>query len=524
METEDVATATTTATKRRLDNVLYYVAAFFMPSILLFNLYNQNRVENHIVFTHVFILSGVLAVIGVFVFWGFKIISGGAEGALLLSISFWVCFWLFESLLSVALRYAPALPPTNFMILLGIGLVLLALLIRRYDPPFTEIRPVFNTLALILFALFIFNLYPGVNHEMILRSARAEMALVEEGEEPFYMKRTFHIDPTLPTPDIYWIHLDGMMSLETVERFWGESQEHLRDELSSRGFVIYENALLNAGYTHAALPALLSPAFYDSFWGERLAQVETELKTPRVRLLGNELAQAGLTYADDLLPNHELLVALSLRGYEIVIRGLDGLMPHSFEHLTGIYSNFMMGFLATVFSDTGDLPELLNLTTPLNIPPTSEQFVESRQSNNEEDYESILPLFDWLSLFNTHMFNVWQHDPDIAEVDIAAVHVYPLAYAQIAERMLYFADRTIAQNPNAIIILQSDHGFHYDETQQHMLDQGYSLEQVLELIHSVFSAVRIPPEYGGLDAPINPLNISRELVNRFVGENYTLLP
>jgi hypothetical protein len=57
-----------------------------------------------------------------------------------------------------------------------------------------------------------------------------------------------------------------------------------------------------------------------------------------------------------------------------------------------------------------------------------------------------------------------------------------------------------------------------------MYGQGYTKEQIVELMHSVFSAVRIPDEYGGLDEPIAPLNITRELINRFVGDNYELLP
>jgi len=53
---------------------------------------------------------------------------------------------------------------------------------------------------------------------------------------------------------------------------------------------------------------------------------------------------------------------------------------------------------------------------------------------------------------------------------------------------------------------------------------GWSDEDVRRQQLSAFSAVRIPQIYGGLDAPLDPRNISRELVNRFVGENYELLP
>ena len=507
------------SSERRLDGVLHCIAAFFMPSILLFDLYNRNHVENHIVFSHVLILAGALAVVGIFLFLVFRIIVTSTEGALIISLLFWLSFWLFEILLGVAVNYSAVLTPVRFMVLIGVGLTFLALIFRRYKPPFVNMCSVFNILAVSLVGLFMFNFFPGANHEIFLQRVRAEMAFVEDGAEPFYMKRNFLIEPTLPTPDIFWLHLDGMMSLETVEQFWGESQEYLREELSSRGFLVYSNAQLNAGFTYAALPALLSPAFYDSFWNERLAQAETKLTTPRARFLRDELAQVGLSYGRNIVPYYELLAALISRGYEVRVRGLSGQMPHSFEHLTG-YS-YVAGAWHRFLDGTGDLPELLNLTTPLNVPITERVAVEI--SHSDYGYEPIAN-FLWRSLTYTHIHNVWQQDPTIAELDFTAIHVYPLAFEHTAQRMFSFVDAAVEENPNAVIILQSDHGFHANETQEYLLDQGYSLEQVLELTHSVFSAVRIPPEYGGLDAPIAPLNISRELVNRFVGQNYRLLP
>ena len=124
----------------------------------------------------------------------------------------------------------------------------------------------------------------------------------------------------------------------------------------------------------------------------------------------------------------------------------------------------------------------------------------------------------------THMRGgVWRFSPE-QESNAISIHAYPAALEHMTQRILYLVDNAIEQNPNTVIIIQADHGFHLQPTQEYLLNQGYSLEQVLELIHSVFSAVRIPQEYGGVEAPIAPLNISRELVNRFVGENYTLLP
>ena len=83
----------------RLNNVLCFIAAFCMPNNLLFDLYNRNRVANHIIFNHVLILAGVLAIVGFLLFKLFKWIAGSTEGGLMLAIIFWLCFRFFEALI-----------------------------------------------------------------------------------------------------------------------------------------------------------------------------------------------------------------------------------------------------------------------------------------------------------------------------------------------------------------------------------------------------------------------------------------
>jgi hypothetical protein len=55
-------------------------------------------------------------------------------------------------------------------------------------------------------------------------------------------------------------------------------------------------------------------------------------------------------------------------------------------------------------------------------------------------------------------------------------------------------------------------------------EMGFSDSEQIKALTSTISAVRIPYQYGGLDHALAPQNITRELVNRFVGQNYTLLP
>ncbi|MCL2247770.1 MAG: hypothetical protein FWC13_00715 [Oscillospiraceae bacterium] len=512
----------------RFDKWLFYAAAAFIPSIPLFYLYNGNQVENHLVFSHILIVAGILAIVGMLLLHILKRATDRGEAALLLSILFWLCFWLFEAMYRAVYNIFVTLSSTVFMIILILTFAGLAILIRMFKPRFFNSSPVYKILTASLFVIFVFNLVPGINHEIILQRA---IAADGEGENAtFYIKRDFYTSDSLPTPDIYWVHLDGMMSMETVERFFGVSQNSLREELEYRGFLVYPNAELNAGSTRMALPALLSPAFYDSFFGELLDEYNELLTRETSVVVNDHLRQLGLRW-DNISTSYELLTALANRQYDLtILNSMGGRMqlPSSFDSIAGDNVS-VINFSKSIRDHFGDLVEMMNLTTPLYISDSHELIDDLRTVIVPQTDSDIEPVarFTFRAFNQTQATNFWRLDAAFSEdteISRTRVDIYPMAYALITQSMLNYIDSVLNNNPNAVIVLQSDHGFHIYETQRYLLEQGYSLEQVLELIYSVFSAVRIPPEYGGLNAPIAPLNISRELVNRFVGENYELLP
>ena len=494
--------------------LIYYASSLLVPSIMLFYLYNHNHVENHIVFSNVMTFAGIMAFTGVALLWVLRWVVGHVEGAFVLSILFWLCFWLFGAMYGLAAHNMVFLPPAGLMAILGAALILLAMLFRRYASFFAEARTVLNIVAFCLAVLFFFNMTPSVNRGINLHRARAAMISAGGTEELF--KRNFQVTSRLPSPDIYWFHMDGMMSLETVERFWGYSHEYLREELFQRGFLVYENAFLNAGFTDAALIALLSPKFYDSYFNELVSGTERKFRSPRQTEMVNRMAQDGLVFRD-IHQYSELFNAFIAAGYTFVpcSQAQNQIISEAyFMSLIGYrYITNRWSFLLV-----GDLPMLLTLTTPLNISAvlTSEP-VDIYQSDS-----SLSPYFFWKEFWYTHTSQAQIVNPDLplSRLDI---QYYPMAFQYGVDRMLDEIDRVLERNPNAVIVLQSDHGLHRSATQQHLIDIGLPKETILELAHSVFSAVRIPEFYGGIDAPIHPLNITRLLVNRFVGQNYELL-
>ena len=518
-----------TSFKRWPIDLIYYIASVLMPSILLFALYNQNRAQNDIIFMHVIIVSVMLALVSILLFLAFKVMTKSVEGSLLLSVTFWMAFWLFEMILDITRIFTTQTGPRRLLVLILLLLTIIIVISRRFKLLFERIRPAFNVLAVCIVVLFGINLIPSLQHEKALAMGRANRAEQEASGQVFYFKQDFRINSRNPTPDIYWLHMDGLMSMEVVEQFWGGCYEDIREELRNRGFEIYENAKVYGGFTWSSLLALLSPAFYDSFWGEQLADAKKMLRNDAAELLSGRLAHIGIDIAGHVMPFQyvELFNALLARGYEVDAGMLYGATkPGSHVYVKierGVFEQEWRRF------QKSDFPYLLSMVTPLSI---------SFRYELEEDIllkEGVgmveaMPQFTVINIMYAHMVHgamahIENPTPEVEYPMHLRYDLYPLVFEYAVERMIREIDEILERNPNAVIILQGDHGFHVESTQLHMIDMGYSLEQVLELVQSVFSAVRIPVEYGGLEAPISPLNITRELVNRFVGGgNYELLP
>ena len=510
--------------KNKFKNAIYYVASLLMPSILLFNLYNQNHARSIIVFMHTVIVAVILSLIGVLLFIIFRFLVKSVEGALLASLLFWLFFWLFEMLLDLTRIFTTQTGPRRLLFLMFILLVVTTITFRKSKSFFQKARTALNALAFCFVVLFVFNLIPGLQNEWAVARGRVHRA----DQESSYIKQEFYVDSSLPTPDIYWLHLDGLMSIEMVERFWGGNYDGLREELKERGFLVYEDAMLNGGFTWSSLYALLSPAFYDRYWSEQLSDAEHMLLTGRVNLLRERLTQVGLDTEGYAIPQQygELFNAFLERGYGVdtgMLYGAaqPGMVTYVVTEMTRVEEEWRR------FRES-DLPELLSLVTPLPYHPNDDSEGDVFEWRDVERIEST-PLFTWMDLHDAHyaigvIMHMENPTPEIDYPMHVRYDLYPLVFEYAMQRMLQEIDIILESNSNAIIVLQADHGFHLADTQLHMINQGYSVEQVLELTHSVFSAVRITDEYGGLERPIAPLNITRELVNRFVGENYELLP
>ena len=497
----------------KLDWILHLLAAFLMPSILLFNLYNSNKITNHIEFTHVLLFAGVFGAIGILFFFIFKFFTKRLQSALIVSVLGWLSFWFFETLFTFARGYSTHLRRYVLMSVLAFILIIIAYALRRYRPKYTDFKLVFIVLSIFLIGFWGFNFVPGVMHEIAIHQGRAE----REFNPQDLFKTNFNVDADIDRPDIYWFHMDGMMNLEDFEDFSGENIDWLREELAERGFLIYENASFAAGNTALAMPMLTSPYFYDNFWSELIAENPYYLVRDRQEHMSRTLNTKGISYDVDIRNNWELLTALNLAGYG---RNVGLRTNPRYSYLTFPEEDFFYNSIPPFWARFHELPRLLNMSTPLNF--NLESTTQLRDDDSTE-YEAMLT---WNVNHQAHAME-WPHfAPQLTGTEVFnnLHYFYPLALNNAALTTLDEVDKILERNPNAVIILQSDHAFHLYLVQMVLVEQGYAPDDIRRFSFSAFSAVRIPEAYGGLDEPIHPLNITRVLVNRFVGaDNYKLL-
>ena len=533
------------------DNLMLIIASILMPSILLLDLYNRNRIRNHIEFSHVMIWVVIFLFASLVLLRISHLLVRSLKGSFILLLIFWLLFWFFEVIYNA--MFGNCADVISRMVLLSffsLIWVIVSCYINRYRFYVEKMSVVLKTLALCLCAFFVMNIIPGIVHEIALITS-------ESSDNQSMIKTTFNVENNTPSPDIYWFHMDGMIDFEVVRAFFAWDPQESRNELNDRGFIIYEGAALHTGITLLAMPALFSPAFYDNIYGEILSNFECCLAHERMVGVSSTLSEHGLSLHTDIQQYHEILNAFTLAGYDVGLMVLSwasviGQSQHDWMYILDrddrplMFANESVSNFWTEITQS-NLGQLLALTTPLSLffsqEPLQSSYVKAVQIPDHFDlmpyYESVeerrlyrklidsfslpSPKFVLTSFDFTHVSH-WRLYAEHLNEGEPEFYRYLMAHEDALRIAINAIDLVLNENPNAVIVMQSDHGIHNTGTHHELAAAGFTHEEILQLQDYVFSAVRIPPQYGGLDAPLAPLNISRELVNRFVGENYTLLP
>jgi len=540
------------------DLIAGLAAAAFLPNIFLFYLLTNNRVFGGFTFWHSLIISTIISVISIGVFMLYRAITQKTETALYVLIFSWIPFWLFHNIYLLIMGITTVISRRMLVLIHAIVIIALLFLLRKYNPFEKYSQLIIRVLTGVIFVLFLLNtgpvLYTGIVYSVNSLS-----------KQVYDIKSDFVVDEQLPSPDIYWLHMDGMMSFDTVYDYFGDAQEELKIELEQRGFNINEGAELNPGYTQASTVAMLSPDFYDSYFGERLNEVAHLLKYERSIMLHDKLDSDGISLYIDIIPHHEMYKAFSAKGYNTIaiagaghgyvatdyfyrfnndlpllinesggasgtLNGIGNIMrllatTTSLSAIRGIVNDMASSVQGLVWLPIPDYDEEVDRMTMHSLGLATERHLYMRLLDS---YSIDSPKFVYLANYIPHSpFNkivVETGGLDSTPVNPNNVDLlYLLHHEYAAQVLLITIDTILERNPDAVIIIQGDHGIHSITTQPYMLEMGYSKSQVLEMNYSVISAVRMPPQYGGLEEPLDPLDISRLLVNRFVGRNYDML-
>ena len=571
-------------TKAQLaERLLYMLTVLIIPSIPLFFLFSQNAAQG-LLFRHFLIFGGVLGAISLIIYLPISRFLLRRRRTMVLIALFWSGFWFFEPIGDIIKSSNTEVTQERILVYL-LAFIIVAGFVLRWV---SFNRYLANIVAIVFCVLFIFNFAPEAIAVAAGERQRAENE--RTGELPYRIKTEFYIDPNLPSPNIYWIHMDGMMSFEAVEYFFGDSQTELKKELVEHGFLINESARLEAGMTWIAIPALTSPTFYSSYLVEEFARVAKFTPTFRNHSIHATMRERGFSFSDINLSS-ELIRAFSDIEYTIISNQswvlesedvdmrVDGFDVTSDIRLTR-EANIAYGKLL----DFRDL--ILDASALSVIKHIVDEFVERKRpdednpqplpeytetvskyitgySDSADDMAAAVraikhattvqsPKFIYLADLKAHCNGVegyeiggvlydeyigvtfiFDEHGDIYKErlnDPNDIHLYLPQHKYAAKQMMAMIETIIENDPEAVIVVQADHGIHgfgpgsdfYDS--EFMLERGYSLEDQLFMNFSTISAVRVPSQYGTLSQPLDPLDIARWLVNNFVGGgNYEYL-
>jgi hypothetical protein len=398
-------------------------------------------------------------------------------------------------------------------------------------------------------------------------------------------------------PNIYWFHTDGMLGFDAMSRFLGDDQEWFTNELESRGFWINREASFDTHLnTDGVIPALMSPYFYDRVmswyhdpeYAESIPKNADLLNDTHLPNLRKEPSNISLRNARERnetvmafntagfitsiissiniifyptvnqfynIEPHDATLMTATRSMEETlsfvnqVSNLQNLVdllniftpiPNSLNHDGWIQMYHRFAKLLTSGFTTSSVEQRIDLVTDLGLSETTREHIQwfNMELNSLLDtLERSEPRFTLISFDMPHSGNWFfdergNHTPEEV-LDINRIDRYPIHHGFSTKVLLRYIDLIFEHDPDAVIILQADHGLHSlfsadGPSREEMMNRFSCTEdELLALWFSVMSAVRLPPEHMTPETEqvlSDPRNISRYLINNFVGQNYDYIP
>jgi hypothetical protein len=527
---------------------LMLVNALLLPVTLMLFIYNQNA--RYLSLTQVAITTVCLIIFTVGVFLLLKKLYHSDHTAFVGCLVAVVLIFLYNNIyykyLFISLNGHLALlaiPAIAYIVA-----YLLNLLFKK-----KEFRDLPSFVAIALSVVLVINLFNFGKNIFNSKDALAE----------YEYKTSFITDDALPAPNVYWVLCDGLLGFDAMERYFGDRQDAVTAQFESRGFAINKGAAFESGHsTRIAIPQLMCPDYCDKYLQNVLADHDAAMKL-------NNSSDAEMFNARY---HNETINAFAAKGYTTISMSIDediffpvtDYFYYVAAHYTSdreyaelpyfiktsktqdaayLESRFFAMHLGDVF--LGGIPDnVFNFLSKRNITryPLTADF---------DNVKSIVPTTLYADKYAVLINSIYDslHLEEINEPKFSIIHAfmphfplcfdengnmvknvnnimaYPGHHAFAIKTLINIIDMIITADPDAVIVLQSDHGLH-GQSRENITKAFAAPDAVLDIWNSVFSAIRVPDEYRtGSEhyATSSPLNLSRYLVNSYVGKNYAYI-
>lgn len=374
-----------------------------------------------------------------------------------------------------------------------------------------------------------------------------------------------NVDNSKDTPNIYWIHADAMMNFKDMKKYFGYDNQEFLSYLKKEEYYVNENASLISGFkTQKALGALFNPNYYDNLLKEYLYDLEDVYLEKKVQTSFNistkELADKRISseLVTSLKEKKYTTIAISkLNNYSTIkadifydyynyptnhwhfTEGKDlrklkkednninriSMVTQLREMLTySIFSNYTNNLIPYKYDlvdynnlDTSGYPEINNT----KYWPIKAIFKSIEETNKIKDKKFIFIDYD----LNHTELSFDSNGNELPQNYYLNLDAYDDNYIYSCKLLKELLNYIKSNDEKAVIIVQADHGLHTFKTDYLKEKYNITTEEVQEIRNSVINAVYIPKKYQNGEEKYlgNPLNISRYIVNNYIGKNYEYL-
>lgn len=541
--------------KEKAKDVLNILLAALIPALPMLYFYTNNW--RYIMLRHILLTALIFVCLSLALCLWMRKLLGSVLAAGLWCWCFWVALFSYGAVYDSAL--ATKVP--HWILLSIYAALLLGCLwgIRRVGKKY-DFRILMSFLTVVWVVLTAFN---GI------RSIHIAWGYQHMEVDASKFKKDFVVKADLPSPNIYWIHCDGMLGFDAMETYFGESQAEFRQQLEQRGFVINTDAAFFSEHTtEIAIPILLSPDYYDRYLYPKLYKLAIQDYSDPIVL--KELYSVRV--------HNEMTAAFEEKGYHtITLADLDIYYPPITDMVFSCIGERALLFKKTnlpqgnldwmqEFRSKRQLLYLMRRTTMLAplYGPLSEQlwdgigkqylaeetpkfFEDDPLLSKASDTKTMWTEFNYMAMADALEVSLQSDEPRLVFMHYFLPHSpfffdqdgnmeirgaldimrYPGNHKFAAKVLIAFVDSILQADPEALIVLQSDHGLHLQSAKNILKafppEDPQSEKPVIDLWNGTLSAIRLPERYGAIEQPILPVNISRMLVNNFVGWNYNYL-